>query len=69
MSASKWVHVEADILEVTDKAILIEVVDIGSCWIPKSQLDEPDRYEVGDVDIIVSMTRWIANEKGLESDE
>ncbi len=65
MSHSGWTHVDAIRIErETDAAFLIRFED-GTHWIPKSQLSEPDRLEVGDEDVTVTMTDWIAEQKGL----
>jgi hypothetical protein len=65
MSASNWVHLDVDeIKRETDKAFLL-VIDGDEHWIPKSQISEPDDYEVGDKNLTVSVTEWIAEQKEL----
>lgn len=67
MSASRWVHLDfEEILNGTDKAFLIRFNDDVEEWIPCSQIADVDDYTVGDTDGTVSVTEWIAREKGLE---
>jgi hypothetical protein len=69
MSASNWVHLEGcNVLRVTDKAMLVEYDD-GELWLPLSQIDPEsrDQYEEGDEDVTVSITLWLAKEKGIET--
>jgi hypothetical protein len=62
-----WVHLEVEeILKETDNAFLLILRDWeGEFWIPKSQVSDSGDYEEGDVDCTISVTEWIANEKGL----
>lgn len=65
MSASDWVHLQVDeIKKETEKAFLM-VIDGEEVWIPKSQMADPDDYEEGECDCEVSITHFIAIEKGL----
>lgn len=65
MSASGYVHVDVDRIErETDKAFLV-LIDGEETWIPKSQIADADDYNAGDEDLTLSITEWIANEKGL----
>ena len=62
-----WVHVEFERVEqVTPKAICF-IIDGVRQWIPKSQIApaDVDGYDYGDTDGSVSVTDWIAREKGL----
>lgn len=66
MSMSDYVHLDVDvILRVTDAAMLLRIGD-EEVWIPLSQIADAEDYEAGDVDITVTVTRRIANQKGLE---
>jgi hypothetical protein len=66
MSASRFVHLDVEeVLRVTDKALLLRV-DGEDVWIPLSQIDDAGQYEQGDHDVTVSVTEWIAKQKGLE---
>lgn len=65
MSASNYVHLEdVTIVKATDKAFLIEYDDERH-WIPLSQVANPDDYEQGDEDVSISVTEWIADQKGI----
>ncbi len=69
MSASDWVHVEVEeIRAVTDKALLC-LIGGESVWIPLSQVADAEEYtfEVGDADFTLSITEFIAREKGIET--
>lgn len=65
---TEWVCVDFDSVErITEKAILF-VIEGEQCWLPISQIapEDRDQYEVGDVDGSVSITPWIASQKGFE---
>lgn len=65
MSSSRYVHLDVDlILKRTDKALLLRVGD-EEHWIPLSQIADADDFEEGDENCTVSITDWIANERGL----
>lgn len=62
---SDYVCIEIDkILRETDKAFLVRI-DGDETWLPKSQMADWEDYEVGDVDLEISVTEWIAKEKEL----
>lgn len=64
---SEWVHVlVAVIRKETDKAFNVQMEDGQIFWIPKSQISDADDYEAGDRNVEISITEWIANEKGIE---
>ncbi len=66
MSKSGYVHVEFEqILQETDAAFLITIQD-EDVWLPKSQIANPEDYTEGDAGGTISITEWIANEKGIE---
>ena len=66
MGESRWVHLDFDeILRETEKAFLIRIDD-EEYWIPFSQIADPEEYREGDTDGEISITEWIAREKGLE---
>lgn len=65
---SDWVTVDFDAVKViTEKAILF-IIEGEECWMPISQIspEDADQYEVGDTDGSVSITPWIAKQKGIE---
>ena len=68
MSASGYVHLEdCQILSVTPKAIYIDYEGLAM-WIPISQIadGEDHKFERGDKNVTVSITEWIAGQKGIE---
>lgn len=66
MGNSRWVLLEdVTILKETDAAFLVELEDERQEWLPKSQIADPDDYNVGDV-CDLSITEWIAHEKEIE---
>lgn len=61
-------HVEIYVKEVvkeTDAAFLFVTEGDEEVWIPKSQMENEICCQEGDTDLEVSVTRWIAEEKGL----
>jgi len=68
MSHSGFVHVEVErVVSETANAFLL-LIDGSEYWIPKSQVADPDTYERGDENVTVSMTDWIAKQKGIEGE-
>ena len=67
MSASQWVHLDVLLVKkATPEAFLLTIDGIDEDhWIPKSQMADPDNYEEGDENVTVSVTEWIAQQKGL----
>ncbi len=62
-----WVNVDFErVVRITEAAICF-AVDGEDVWIPKSQIAPADveQYEEGDGEGSVSVTDWIANQKGL----
>lgn len=65
MSFSNYVTLPNVVIKrITDKAMLVDV-DNEEVWIPLSQVADSDNYEEGDEGSL-SVTDWIAREKGLE---
>ncbi len=65
MGAGNWVHVDVnEILRATDAALLCQIGDV-EVWLPRSQISEGEQYEAGDTDVTLSVSEWIAREKGL----
>lgn len=56
------VHVD-EIRRESEKAILVAIGE-EEIWLPKSQLRGD--YSEGESDIDVTMTKWIAEQKGIE---
>jgi len=60
-----WIHLDVElIVKETPKAFLCRI-DGDDYWIPKSQVSDPGDYEEGDANCGISVTEFIANEKGL----
>lgn len=57
------VDIECDIITETDAAILI-LVDDEEFWIPRSQVKRIECAQYADT---VTMTAWIAEQKGIEA--
>lgn len=65
MSASGYVHIEVDeVVRETEKAFLVRIED-EEIWLPRSQVADDADYAEGDVDCTISVTEFIAKEKGL----
>jgi hypothetical protein len=63
-----YVHVEfEEVKRITEKAILFIFEDGEAVWIPISQIASEDvgQYKVGKYEGSVSITEFIAREKGL----
>lgn len=68
MAQSNWVHLEdCNILLLTEKAAYVEW-DGERHWLPLSQISDPDTLEAGDSGVTVSVTEWIAEQKGIDPD-
>ncbi len=68
MSKSGYVHISVDeILRITDKAFRV-LLDGEEIWLPSSQISDAGDYSEGDKDITLSITEWIANQKGIEGE-
>jgi hypothetical protein len=60
VGASSWVHLDdVAVMNITERAVLI-LYDGVQHWIPKSQIDDPDRLTTGD-GYTLSITEWIAD--------
>lgn len=61
-----WVHLDVEeIVRETDKALLLRLDDGEEVWIPLTQIADADDYHEGDTNCTVSVTEWIAEQKGL----
>ena len=73
MSASNYIHLDnVEIVAETEKAFLLnfeQVEEEGGVWIPKSQIADPGEYSQGDKGVQISITKWIAEQKGIEEEE
>ena len=67
MSASNYVHLDvARVVKETEAALLVRLEDGSEHWLPKSQVADPEDYREGDEDCCVSISTWLARERGLE---
>jgi hypothetical protein len=61
-----WVHLDvAEVSRETEKAFLLVLGGGEEVWVPKGQVADSDRYKAGDKACTVSVTEWIAKQKGL----
>jgi hypothetical protein len=66
MSFEGYVHLEdVDVLKETDSAFLLLIEGGEKVWMPKSQVADPDGYAEGDEGVSISITEWIADQKGI----
>jgi hypothetical protein len=66
VSGSDWVHLDVQVIRrETDKAFQVILEDGSINWLPKSQVCDADEYQAGDRDLTMSVTEWIAQQKGL----
>ncbi len=66
MSASNWVHINVErVVKETDAAFLLRLDDGEEHWIPISQISDPEDYQEGDENVSMSITEWIAEQKGI----
>jgi hypothetical protein len=64
---SNWVHLDvAEILIETEKAFRVRLEDGSEHWLPKSHVNDASDYEQGDENCSISITEWLASQKGLE---
>lgn len=62
----EWVHLGFELIsQETDAAFLVVLEDGEEVWLPKSQISDPEDYAKGDKDGVISVTEWIAEQKGL----
>lgn len=62
MPHDDMITIHADILQVTDAAVLITCGG-EEVWLPLSQIDFDG--ERGDMNVSISLPEWLADEKGL----
>ncbi len=67
MGFGDWVHLDvSEVLHETDKALCVRLEDGEEIWLPKSQISDPENYAAGDQNCTISVSQWIAEQKGLE---
>lgn len=63
---SDYVHLDVEkVLKRTDKALLVRLEDGNEQWLPLSQVSDEDDYDEGDEDCTISVTLWLAEQRGL----
>lgn len=73
MGSSGWTHLDVkEIKGETEKAFKLhlkpqEKGEVGDIiWVPKSVINDPNDYEVGDKDCTISVEDWWAEKEELE---
>lgn len=65
MLASKdYTYVTGTIVRETEMAILFLSENSDEVWIPKSQIEEPEEFDIGEVTQLL-IPSWLARDKGL----
>jgi hypothetical protein len=54
------------VLGVTSKALHVVLEGVGEAWLPKSQVEDPERLAEGDTGITLGVSQWILDQKGIE---
>ncbi len=71
MGQSNYVHLDdCVVLRATEKAILVRYDD-EEIWLPKSQIvdpADPDTIQAGSEERTISITEWLAKQKGIETE-
>ena len=66
--SEKTVSLSVDVVEKeTEKAFLF-IVGGEKIWMPKGQIRTGQLFSEGDKDVVVGITQWIAEQKGLAGD-
>lgn len=69
MSQSGYVNVHIDSIDAETEKAFRCTIDGETVFLPFSQIADADDYAPGDKDLSLSVTEWIAREKGLEAEE
>lgn len=65
MPRGNYVHLDVEeILKISEKAMLLLLEDGEEAWVPLSQIANAEDYTAGDKKATVSVTEWIAKQKG-----
>lgn len=68
VSASDYVHLDVEeVLRETDKALHVLLEGGEEVWLPKSQVKDAGDYRPGDRGCTMSITEWLAREKGFDT--
>jgi hypothetical protein len=65
MGFSNWTHLEVELIVRETECAFLCRIDGQEHWIPRSVVDDADRYEEGDADVTISMAAWFAEKEGL----
>lgn len=66
---SQYVHMDFDeIVKETDKALLVRFSHGEECWVPLSQIADPNDYKAGDTEGTMSVTEWLAKQNGWDGE-
>lgn len=60
-----YVTIQVERVEAETDLALLLVIDEESVWVPKSLIEEPDDYEVGNEDVEVEIAEWFCKREGL----
>lgn len=64
--SGEYIHLDVEkILQETDKAFLVRLEDGTELWLPFSQVADYEDYEAGDKNCTISITEWLARQKGI----
>lgn len=65
MSASGYTYIDVDEIKVITAAAMLCVIEGTEVWLPLSQIADAGDYDVGDADVEIAITEFIARQKGL----
>lgn len=60
-----YIHIDVERIKKETSMAFLVVIDGEEYWLPKSQITDWEVYEEGDTDCSMSITEFIAEEKGL----
>jgi hypothetical protein len=67
MGSGRYVHLDFhEIVAQTEKALLVRFEDGEELWIPLSQVADPDEYHAEMGGGTISITEWLARQKGFD---
>ena len=65
MASARWIQIDVEEVLVETEQAFCFLLDEEEYWIPKSQIDDAHEIEQGQVNIVVRITTWIAEQKGI----
>lgn len=60
-----YIHIDVELIKKETPKTFLVVIDGEEYWLPKSQITDWEDYEEGDKNCSMSITEFIAEEKGL----